>query len=229
MKLYSFWRSSSSWRVRIALHHKQLDFEYAAVDLNPARKAHLNPAYAELNPQCQVPLLEVPGPRGPAYLTQSLPIIEYLEEAHPDPKLLPRTIWDRAQARRIAEVINSGTQPLQNAGVLEVLSSTGLGAEQVSDWARFWIARGLSAVERVVVTTSSHGEYCVGSELSIADLYLVPQMYNARRFGVAVEPFEHLCNIDANCSALDAFVRAHPDVQPDAPRPDRRSPTGGLP
>lgn len=209
LRLYSYWRSSCSWRVRIALAHKGLEHETVAVNLLHEGGAQNRADFTAKNPLAQVPLLEVEGrARGVA---QSLAIIELLEELHPEPPLLPRDPFERARARQLAEMINAGTQPLQNLGVMKHVKS--LGADPHA-WARHWIARGLAALE--AEAAGSTGRFLVGDLVSIADVCLIPQLYNARRNGVDVEALPTLLRVEAACAELPAFVAAHPDRQPDA-------------
>jgi maleylpyruvate isomerase len=225
LRLYSYWRSSSAWRVRIALGLKGLPWEYAAVDL--ARGEQWTAEQGARNPAHQVPVLEVrEGGRPPRWLVQSMAIIEWLDELHPLPPLLPPTADGRARVRALAEHVNSGIQPLQNAIVLKRLREKVPGWDEV--WARTAIAEGLAALE-VAVGDGQAGRFCHGDEPGLADCYLVPQLYNARRFGVETAGLPTLLRIEAACAALPAFQAAHPDRQPDAPRtapaaPARRSP-----
>jgi maleylpyruvate isomerase len=214
VRLYGYWRSSSTWRVRIALHWKGLGFEYRPVNL--LRGEQRTDAYQALNPAGAVPLLEVSHPGGVTRLRQSMAILEFLEERHPAPPLLPADPVRRAQARMLAEQVNAGIQPFQNLAVLQHLE--GLGADP-KDWARTWIASGLRKLQALSAPLA--GRYLVGDELTVADLFLVPQLYAARRFGVDLGPLGLLTQVEVACVALPAFQNAHPDVQPDAdpPRP----------
>ncbi|MEC8424682.1 MAG: maleylacetoacetate isomerase, partial [Myxococcota bacterium] len=164
-----------------------------------------------VNPMRQVPVLLEDG----VPLAQSMAILEYIEERHPSPPLLPSDPVARARVRQLAEVINSGIQPLQNLRTMQRLRNDfGLSAEQARAWCRGWIEEGFEAVNALV---GMHGgAFCVGDEVSFADLCLVPQLYNARRFAVALEPYPGLTAIEARLQRLPAFVQAHPQVQPDA-------------
>ena len=142
-------------------------------------------------------------------------ILEYLEETHPEPPLLPAEPVGRARARQLAEMVNSGIQPLQNLAVLKALSGFGVDSKA---WAASWIARGLAALEAEAARGAGH--YLVGDALSFADVCLIPQLYNARRFGVDLERYPTLRRVEETCLALEAFQRAHPDAQPDAPPPE---------
>jgi maleylpyruvate isomerase len=214
MKLHSYWRSSCSYRVRIALHHKGLDFEYIPVNLVQAGGQQLMAPYRALNPMAQVPLLEVEDGGRTALIAQSLAIIEYVEERWPEPRLLPQDRLARARARQLAEIVNSGIQPLQNLLVLGDIEARGFDRDA---WAAKYIALGLAALESTAAGSS--GTFLVGNEVSVADACLVPQLYNARRWCVDLQPFPTLCRVEAACVGLPSFRRAHPDVQPDAPAP----------
>ncbi|MCB9524958.1 MAG: maleylacetoacetate isomerase [Myxococcales bacterium] len=203
--LYGYWRSSSSWRVRLALHIKGLTFENVPVHL--VRGEQRETDHAARNPMQQVPVLVVDGKP----LSQSLAIIGLLDELHPEPALMPATPMLRARARQYAELINAGIQPLQNLAVLQEIES--LGGDRLA-WGRRVIADGLKALEDKVQATA--GQFLVGDQVTVADLCLVPQMYNARRFDVDLSAFPTLVAVDARLSALPAFERAHPDQQPDA-------------
>jgi maleylpyruvate isomerase len=219
-RLYSFWRSSSAWRVRLGLGVKGLPFEYAAVDLGAGEQ--WGEAHGARNPTHQVPVLEVAREgRPPLRLVQSMAILEWLDETHPSPPLLPADADGRARVRALAEHVNSGIQPVQNAAVLKALREKVPGWDR--EWARHAIAGGLGALERAVGDGGA-GRFCHGDAVTLADLYLVPQLYNARRFGVDLAPFPTLRRIEAACEPLPAFQAAHPDRQPDAPPPERRTP-----
>jgi maleylpyruvate isomerase len=214
MKLYSSWRSNSPWRVRIALNLKAAPHELVVVNLS-AGEQH-GDAFRALNLASQVPILELDetGPDGqPRRITQSMAIIEYLEERFPSPPLLPADPWLRARARQLAEIVNSGTQPFQNLAVTNKVKELGGDREA---WLQHFIPRGLSVLERAATETA--GTFLIGDAVTIADVYLVPQLYAARRFGVDVAPYPTLLRVEAACAALPAFQTAHADAQPDAPR-----------
>jgi maleylpyruvate isomerase len=158
----------------------------------------------------QVPVLEVDGPNGPFRLTQSIAILEYLEETHPEPSLFPKTPELRARARELAEIVNSGIQPFQNLRLLREVKALGADAYPVT---RSYIQTGLAALEQHA--TSTAGKFLIGDAVTIADVYLVPQLYAARRFSVPVEPYPTLLRIEAACGELPAFQSAHPNAQPD--------------
>ncbi|HEX6438528.1 MAG TPA: maleylacetoacetate isomerase [Candidatus Binatia bacterium] len=213
MKLYTFFRSSASYRVRIALNLKGLDYEQAPIHLRRGGGEQLKPAYRVINPQALVPALEDDG----RILSQSLAIIEYLEERYPKPPLLPSDAADRALVRSMALLIACEVHPIQNLRVLNHLKSD---YQQSDDdtirWARHWIDLGFSALEEMVNTGSSQGEFCFGKTPTMADLCLVPQLANARRFGVDLASRPKLLAIEAACMSLPAFAKAAPEQQPDA-------------
>jgi maleylpyruvate isomerase len=210
--LHNYWRSSASYRVRIALGLKKLDWEYVAVNIVAGQGQQRSAEYREKNPMAQVPTLEVVEGDGTRRLiTQSLPIIEYLEERWPEPHLLPADPFLRARARGLAEIVNSGIQPLQNLTVTQKVHAFG-GDDKA--WVKGFIADGLAAFEAQVKETA--GRFCVGDAPTIADCALIPQLYSARRFGVPTEQFAYLCLIEKACDELPAFTAAHPDRQPDA-------------
>jgi maleylpyruvate isomerase len=211
MKLYSYFRSSAAYRARIALHLKGLPFDYAPVHL---RKGEQNEdAYRSLNRQQLIPTLI----DGDAVVTQSLAIIEYLDETHPEPPLLPSTPAGRARVRAIALAICCDIHPLNNLRVLRYLVRTLNAGEEAKDaWYRHWIDTGLAALEGQLASDASTGKYCHGDAPTMADICLVPQLANARRANIPLDSYPTLLRIDANCRAQDAFARAAPDRQPDA-------------
>jgi len=213
LRLHNYWRSSASWRVRLGLHLKGLTFEYVAVHLLQDGGQQHSEAYRALNPLRTVPTLEWTEDDGTARrLSQSLAILEYLEARHPSPSLFPKDVYLQAKARMLAEMVNSGMQPLQNLSVLQRIKSE-LQADDKA-WGAYWNTRGLDALEAVVKPTA--GRYCVGDAVSVADICLVPQLYGARRFAVDLTPYPTLLRIEAACNELPAFQAAHPDRQPDA-------------
>ncbi|HUA26147.1 MAG TPA: maleylacetoacetate isomerase [Steroidobacteraceae bacterium] len=211
MKLYTYFRSSAAFRVRIALNLKGIDYESSAVDLRPA--AHRQQEYLALNPQGLIPALADGG----TVISQSLAVIEYLEESHPSPPLLPRSPRDRARVRSMALAVACDMHPLNNLRVLNYLRSQ-LGQDEaaVDTWYRHWIAEGFRGLEEEARRASGDGRHMFGSEVTLADVCIVPQMFNARRFKCNVEPFPTLRTICAHLETLSAFARAAPDAQPDA-------------
>lgn len=212
MKLYTYFRSSAAYRVRIALNWKGIAVEQAFVDLRKDGGQQHAPEYAALNPQRLVPLLV----DGDFVLGQSLAILEYLEETHPQPPLLPAQPQARAHARALAYAVCCEIHPLQNQRVQKHLQhQLGQSPEAVLAWVQHYIANGLADVEAMLARRPA-STFCVGEAPTIADVCLVPQLYNAHRYGVDVTPFPTLQRIDASCRALPAFARAAPEQQPDA-------------
>ncbi len=214
MKLYGFWKSSATWRVRIALAYKALEHEYQPVDLLTGEGEQYEASYAQVNPLRQVPVLQVQNQAGETVrLGQSMAILEYLEEMHPEPALLPKDPWARARARQIAEMVNAGIQPLQNHTVTLALQDQH-GVDRAA-WLDRWVMRGLRAIEAVVADTA--GRYAVGDALSLADVLIVPQIGFAKLNQLDVSSLARLLEIEARCAQMDCFQRAHPSAQPDAP------------
>jgi maleylpyruvate isomerase len=215
VKLYSYYRSSSAWRVRIALHYKQIPFEYVAVDLSPTHRAQDAEGFASVNPFRQVPILEWTEGGAVRRLTQSVAILEYLEETRPEPALLPRDPLLRARVREAVEIVNSGIQPLHNTSVLGKIRGIA-GDPAALAFARGALETGLPALQ--ALHRAHGGRFCVGDDPTLADVYLVPALAAARRFEADLRPFSDLLSVEATVSAFDAFRKAHADVQPDAPR-----------
>lgn len=211
MKLYTFFRSSASFRVRIALNHKGLEYEPALVSL--PKSEHLEARYKSVNPQGLVPALE----DGPHLLTQSLAIIEYLDETHPGPKLLPSDPIARAYVRALSQIIACEIHPLNNLRSLKYLRKAyGLDEEGVNGWYRHWIAEGFGMLEDFLGDNRKHGRYCFGDEITMADCCLVPQVFNAQRYDCDLKPYPTVMRLHQACMQLDAFIRAQPSQQPDA-------------
>jgi maleylpyruvate isomerase len=208
VKLHGYFRSSASYRVRIALNLKGLTAEHLAHHLRKGEQR--DPAYLAINPQGLVPTLDDGG----TILTQSLAIIEWLDETHPEPPLLPQDPLRRAKVRAFAMALACDTHPVQNLKVLARLRQLGLAEEQVTDWAAWANREGLAACETLIA--KEPGPFCFGAAPTIADLCLVPQLANARRFGVAVEAFPRLLQAETAAKAVKAFADAAPDRQPDA-------------
>ncbi len=219
LALYSYWRSSSAWRVRIGLALKGLGHELRPVNLGAGEQ--YSEAHRARSPFSQVPVLEVEEDGRTFRIVQSMAILEWLEERWPAPALLPPDLEGRARVRALAEHVNSGIQPLQNAIVLKMLREKEKGFEKT--WARFHIGRGLEALERAV-SDGRRGRFCHGDAPGLAECYLVPQLYNARRHGVDLAPYPTLRAIEEACLALAPFQSADPERQPDAPPPEGRTP-----
>jgi len=213
MKLYTFFRSSASYRVRIALNWKGIGYEQAAIHLRRGGGEQLMPAYQALNPQGLVPALEDNG----RILTQSLAIIEYLEETHPNPPLLPQNAADKALVRSMALVIACEVHPIQNLRVLNYVKATyNQTDEQANKWAQHWIDLGLSALQEMIIGQSKGGKFCFGDSPTLADICLIPQLGNARRYGCDLSKYPTILAIEKNCNAIPAFTDAAPEKQPDA-------------
>ncbi|MBN3761977.1 maleylacetoacetate isomerase [Burkholderia sp. Ac-20365] len=213
MKLYSYFRSSASYRVRIALALKGLPYEYAAVHLLKGGGQQLSSVYRELNPDGLVPALE----DGTQVLTQSLAIIEYLDELYPAPPLLPSAPADRAYVRSVALQVACEIHPINNLRVLQYLKKRlSISDEQKSEWYQHWIDAGFSSLEQRLNSERRVGDFVFGSTPTIADLCLVPQVWNARRFEIPLNRYPTISRLAANAMALDAFSQAEPSKQPDA-------------
>lgn len=211
MKLYNYFRSSAAFRVRIALNLKGLNYDYVskALPKNEQRAAD----YLAVNPQGLIPALEIDG----TVISQSVAIIEYLNELHPQPPLLPADPLARAQVRSMALAIACDTHPLNNLRVLNYLrQDLAQNDDGVNTWYRHWVSEGFRGLELQVAKHSSAHRYCFGDSLSLADVCLAPQMYNARRFNCDLTPFPTLVAISAHLESLPAFDTARPEVQPDA-------------
>ena len=209
MKLHGYFRSSAAYRVRIALNLKGLTAQHLPHHLRKGEQSA--PAYLTINPQGLVPTLE--GDDG-AVLTQSLAIIEWLDETNPNPPLLPKDPLQRAKVRAFALAIACDIHPVQNLKVLARLRQLGVAEEKVTEWAAWVNREGLSACEALI--KSEQGPFCFGAMPTVADLCLVPQLANARRFGVDVAAFPRLLEAEAATKAIKAFADAAPDKQPDA-------------
>ncbi|WP_437275727.1 maleylacetoacetate isomerase [Sorangium sp. So ce375] len=212
LTLYGYWRSSCSWRVRIALAHKGAPHAYRPVNLLRDGGEQLRDDYRTKNPMAQVPLLEFEQGGAVRRVSQSVAIIELLEDLFPAPPLLPADPYLRAKARQLAEMINSGTQPMQNTATLKCVRDE-LGGDEKA-FARRFIASGLAAFQAAASELS--GRFCVGDQVTVADVFLVPQLYNARRYEVDLAPLSTLTRIEAACMELPAFQAAHADRQVDA-------------
>ena len=210
MKLYTYFRSSAAYRVRIALNLKGLAYGSIPVNLSPGE--HRRPEYLALNPQGLVPALEDGG----VLIGQSLAILEYLEETQPQPQLLPRAPADRARVRSLALCIACDVHPLNSLRVLNYLRSMGNDQDALDRWYRHWISEGLRALEEEAKRFSADGRHLFGDAITLADVCLVPQMFNARRFNCDLTPYPVLSAISGYLESLPEFVRASPEAQPDA-------------
>jgi maleylacetoacetate isomerase len=210
MKLYSYFRSSAAFRVRIALNLKKLDYETAAIHLR--RNEQTKPDYCGVNPQGLVPTLEDGG----RTLIQSLAIIEYLDEIHPEPPLLPNDPADRARVRALADIVACDIHPINNLRVLRYLTHQ-LGHDEavIGHWYNHWIGAGFAAIEPLLARDPRTGAFCHGDAPSLADVALIPQVVNAERYRLDLAPYPTLTRIYENCMRLDAFIAAHPSRQPD--------------
>lgn len=212
IQLYNYFRSSTSYRVRIALHHKSLNFIYKPVHLLNNGGEHHSDEYRKLNPQEEVPTLVHDGKS----IAQSFAIIEYLDEVFPQNRLLPDDKIQRAQIRQFCENINSFIHPLSNLKVLQYLEKNhGYDQKQKEGWVQHWSHMGLKATEEILKATAS--TFSFGKNITMADLFLVPQVFSARRFNVDLTDYPTICRIDEECGLLDAFKKAHPFRQIDTP------------
>jgi len=213
IKLYGYWRSSAAYRVRIALNLKGIDYETVPVSLVAEGGEHRKHAYRERNPQMLVPFFE----DGEVTIGQSQAILEYLEEVYPKISLLPDTAEKRAAVRALCNLICCDIHPLNNLRVIGYLKNTVNATElQRGAWYAHWIDTGFSAAETILTVSGLGDPYAFGNEPTLADVCLVPQMYNARRFNVPVDDYPTLSAITDACNELDAFKQAAPESQPDA-------------
>ena len=213
--LFSFFRSGTSHRLRIALRLKGLSYRYEAIDLRTDR--HLQLAYRAINPQGLVPALRADDDHEERILIQSPAIIEWLDERYPEPPLLPPDLADRARVRALSALVGCDVHPLNNRRVLEALRKDfGASETQVQAWCERWIVAGFDAFETLLSSDAPRGKFCFGSTPTVADVYLIPQVESARRFQIDVHRWPRIAAIDAACSQLEAFRAAAPAVQPDA-------------
>lgn len=216
IQLYNYYRSSCSYRVRIALHIKNISFEYIPVHLIKNGGEQHSEEYKRLNPEGQVPCLV----HNNHVITQSMAILQYLEDLYPSPVLFPKE--KKTQVISLCEIINSGVQPLQNLTVLKYLKTNWSRREEDRNkWLRFWIQKGLSAVEKKV-RENKWGPFAIGRTITAAELFIIPQIYNAKRFNVNLKNFPKLLAIEELCQNFPAFKKAHPDTQPDSPSDSRK-------
>jgi maleylacetoacetate isomerase len=212
MELYTYFRSSAAYRVRIALNLKGLQADYRYVHLVKDGGQHRKPEYLQMNPQGLVPTLIDDG----NVLTQSLAIIEYLDETHPNPPLLPADPADRARVRALAQVVACEIHPVNNLRILKYLEKEfGIDEAGRKQWYRHWLMEGFTALEKMLAGNPATGRFCHGDAPTIADLCLVPQVFNAHRFEVDMSPFPIMSRIDAACHKLKAFSDAAPEQQAD--------------
>ena len=211
MQLHNFFRSGTSHRLRIALNLKGLHYDYVAVDLR--KNAHQSAAFKALNPQGLVPALV----DADLVLTQSVAIIEWLEERYPTPALLPVDVNDRARVRALAAIVGCDIHPVNNKRILDTLrASFNADDTAVNAWCATWISTGFAALETLLQADASRGAFCFGNAPTIADVYLIPQVESARRFKVDLTQYPAIVAIDRACAQLPAFARAAPAAQPDA-------------
>lgn len=217
MQLYSYYRSTAAYRVRIALNIKGLDYEVIPVNLLKDDGEQFSAAYKAINPQSRVPTLI----DGSHTLMQSPAILEYLEERYPERKLLPADPVVRAKLRAIANIIACDIHPLNNAGVLKYLKSDmKVTDEQKDAWYKHWVALGFTAIERMLQADPDVGRCVYGDEPTLADLVLIPQVYNAHRFHCSMDDYPTIARINEYCLSLPAFAEARPELQPDVPAVD---------
>jgi len=209
MKLYSYWRSSAAYRVRVALNLKNLDYDSVPVHLV---RGEQRGAYRERNPQGLVPALEHDG----HIITQSLAIIDYLDHVFPETPLAPVEPLARSRVQALAQIVVADIHPLNNLRVRKYLASElQISKQQQEDWNKHWVEQGFSAIE-TLLQDSATGDFCHGNSPTLADVCLIPHVYNVRRAEIDMSPYPEIARIDANCLALDAFDRAIPEHQPDA-------------
>jgi maleylpyruvate isomerase len=213
IELYGFWRSSASYRVRIALNLKSLSYETHGVNLTKDGGEQWLAPYRDVNPQSRVPTLVHDGQR----FSQSLAIIEYLDETFPGARLIPKDPVDRARVRMLAQIVACDIQPLQNTSTTKYLKEKlRLDDAAIAQWLREWITRGLDAFSAHLERDHLSGKFCHGDSPTMADCCLIPQLYAAQRFGVESSKYPRLALIAENCDHLAAFQHAHPSKQPDA-------------
>ncbi len=214
MKLYSYYRSTAAYRVRIALHLKGVDYDIVPVNL--LEDEQNDASYRQDNPQARVPLWV----EGDFKLGQSLAIIDYLEQVYPEPALYPADPKQRARVSYLAQIIACDMHPLNNLSVLRYLENA-LGQDRAErmQWYHHWLQQGFDALEKAIQATPSTGRCCLGNEVTLADICLIPQIYNAKRFNFSMERYPSLMAIDEYCLSLPAFQQASPELQPDAVKP----------
>ncbi len=210
MKLYTYYRSTAAYRVRIVLNYKQIAHELMPINL--ITDEHLDQQYRQCNPQARVPYLEDNG----FGFGQSMAMLEYLEEKYPEPALLPSQLQERAWIRYLSQIIVSDIHPLNNSGVLRYLKSPlQLNSDQVTTWYHHWLKCGFDALEAIITQRGHTGPFCAGAALSFADVCLIPQIFNADRFHFPMHSYPTLRRIYAHCMTLPYFQQAEPQQQPD--------------
>jgi maleylacetoacetate isomerase len=210
VKLYSYFRSSAAYRARIALALKSLSYETISIHLTKDGGHQYASSYRAINPQMRVPALAL---NNGDVLLQSLALIEYLDETHPQPRLLPADPVARAHVRAVAQIIACDIHPLNNTGPLNYLRrNLKVDEDAINAWYKHWVVAGFDAIEALI----KPGPYAFGSEVGLADICLVPQVFNARRFKVPLEPYPKIVAVDAACAKLEAFAKARPENAPDA-------------
>ncbi|XGC81128.1 maleylacetoacetate isomerase [Bdellovibrio bacteriovorus] len=208
--LYNYFRSSTSYRVRLAMHVKGLDFEYKAINLLKAEQRSAE--YLKINPLGGVPTLLHEG----KYIPESMAIIEYIEEVFPEPALLPKDAYTRARIRQVCEVINSFMHPMGNLKTLQYMEKThGYTQDKKEEWAQHWLSQGLETLEETIKDFA--GTYSFGEKITMADLFIVPQLLTCQRFNVDISKYPTLLKVNENCLKLEAFQKADPFVQVDTP------------
>ncbi|KAM9982342.1 hypothetical protein ACTFIZ_006882 [Dictyostelium cf. discoideum] len=208
--LYSYWRSSCSWRVRVALAYKKIKYEYKAIHLLKDGGQQKSDEYSKINPMKAIPTLEIDG----HIIGQSLAILEYLEETHPENPLMPKGSYERAIARQMMQIIGSDIQPLQNLKVLGLIAQYSGDDAKKAEWARTVITNGFNGLEKLLEKHS--GKFCVGDSVSFADLCLPAQVYNANRFNVDMTQYPNITRVNQHLLTIPEFIEALPQNQPDA-------------
>ena len=209
MRLYSYYRSSTAYRVRIALNLKGIRCQLVPVNLLSAE--HQKAEYRSLNPQGLVPMVQLDDGR---VITQSTAILEWLESEYPSVPLLPEDHFVAARMRSICHIVGCDIHPINNLRVLKYLENEpGMTSDEINTWRQYWIQQGFDAIETMLGT----GPYCMGEQLSLADVYLIPQVYNALRFNMDLNNYPKITHVFTHCNQLHAFIDAHPDQQPDKP------------
>lgn len=214
MKLYGYFRSGTSHRTRIAMNLKQLDYE--SISINLAQDEQLQSTFKAINPQGLVPVLEAKD----LVMFQSPAILEWLEEAYPQPPLLPDDTVGRVRVRSLSAIIGCDIHPINNRRILQYLrNELNVDESQVITWCQRWISEGFAALESLLAEDKHRGDFCYGNQPTLADCYLIPQVYSARRFKVDLSPYPNIVAIDKHCHTLQAFIEAAPENQPDTPTP----------